>query len=101
MSTARLAVTSRPASGESAELLAGMRPSLQVDAVGLLCPIPVTRTAKAMKSLTPGEILELSADDRVVLIDVPNWCLSWRHAYLGFTEEPSGILHLFVRKGAP
>ena len=50
-----------------------------------------------MKTLRAGEILELVADDRVVLIDLPNWCRSWGHEYLG-NEEADGVLHLFVRK---
>ena len=70
----------------------------RVDAVGLLCPIPITRTAKAMKSLLPGEVLELLADDRVALIDLPNWCRSWKHRYLGH-EERNGVLSLLVEKG--
>ena len=69
----------------------------RLDAVGQLCPIPLTRTARRMKTLRAGEILELVADDRVVLIDLPNWCRSWGHEYLGH-EEAEGVLHLFVRK---
>ena len=68
-----------------------------MEAVGLLCPIPITRTARAMRDLRPGDVLEVRADDRVVLIDLPNWCRSWRHDYLGHVEQGS-VLHLFVRK---
>ena len=72
-------------------------PVMRVDAVGLLCPIPITRTARSMRDLRAGDVLELRADDRVVLIDLPNWCRSWRHQYLGHVER-DGVLHLFVRK---
>lgn len=72
-------------------------PSVRVDAVGLLCPLPITRTARRIKDLAPGEVLELCADDRVVLIDLPNWCRSWRHEYLGH-EERGSVLHFYVRK---
>jgi len=71
--------------------------AVRVEAVGRLCPIPITRTARAVRALAEGEVLELRADDRVVLIDLPNWCRSWRHDYLGHFEQ-AGILHLFVRK---
>lgn len=69
----------------------------RVEAVGLLCPIPITRTASAIRELRAGEVLEIRADDRVVLVDLPNWCRSWRHDYLGHVER-GRVLHLFVRK---
>jgi tRNA 2-thiouridine synthesizing protein A len=72
--------------------------AIRVQAVGLLCPIPITRTAKAIRTLAPGSVLELRADDRVVLIDLPNWCRSWGHRYLGH-REANGVLSLFVEKG--
>ena len=72
-------------------------PDVRVDAVGLLCPLPITRTARAMRECRPGGVLELLADDRVVLIDLPHWCRSWRHDYLGHVEAGS-VLRLFVRK---
>src|SRR5262245_52896505 len=75
-------------------------PAVRVDAVGLLCPIPITRTAGAIRTLGPGAVLELRADDRVVLIDLPNWCRSWRHRYLGH-REANGVLSLFVKKDGP
>ena len=68
-----------------------------VDAVGLLCPLPIVRTAGRVRDLAEGEVLELLADDPAVLIDIPNWCRAWRHEYLGH-EEAGGVLRLFVRK---
>ena len=70
-----------------------------VDAVGRLCPIPIAWTARKMRDLRPGDVLELRADDRVVLIDLPNWCRSWKHDYLGHEME-GGAYRLFVRKRA-
>ena len=69
-----------------------------VDAVGLLCPLPIARTAARVRELGEGEVLELLADDPLVLVDIPNWCRAWRHEYLGH-EEAEGILRLFVQKG--
>ena len=68
-----------------------------MEAVGLLCPVPITRTARVMRDLLPGDVVEVRADDRVVLIDLPNWCRSWRHDYLGHVER-GAVIHLYVRK---
>ena len=69
-----------------------------VDAVGLFCPIPIVRTAARARGLTPGQVLELRADDPVTLVDLPNWCLGAGHRYLGWTDEGSE-LRLFLEVG--
>jgi tRNA 2-thiouridine synthesizing protein A len=45
-----------------------------LDAKGLVCPLPVLRARKAMKSLRPGEILEIHATDPASRLDVPHFC---------------------------
>ena len=44
-----------------------------VDARGLLCPMPIVRTAKAMRGLASGEVLKVIATDRGAIADVPAW----------------------------
>ena len=45
----------------------------ELDARGLLCPMPIVKTAKAMKELAPGQVLKLVATDRGSLADIPAW----------------------------
>ncbi|MFQ5876943.1 MAG: sulfurtransferase TusA family protein [Acidobacteriota bacterium] len=74
------------------------RPDAVLDAVGLFCPVPIIRTAEAMKKMRPDGVLEVLSDDRVILIDMPAWCRSTGNTYLGsFRDGPE--YHLFVRKG--
>lgn len=47
-----------------------------VDARGLLCPLPVIRTAQRIREIPPGSILVLLADDAGILQDLPAWCRS-------------------------
>lgn len=68
-----------------------------LDTLGLWCPVPILRTAERMRSMPAGAILEVLSDDRVILLDMPAWCLSAGHEYLGYREEP-GEWRLFVRK---
>ena len=74
------------------------RPDRIVDAVGLLCPLPVIRTGKAVAEMRVGEVLELIADDRGVLADIPDWCTGHGHSYLGNHTE-GRVYHLYLRKG--
>jgi tRNA 2-thiouridine synthesizing protein A len=49
-------------------------PGIVLDAKGLVCPLPVLRARKAMKSLAVGEILEIHATDPASRLDVPHFC---------------------------
>jgi len=73
-------------------------PDERLDTVGLFCPIPIIKTAARMRGMKPGDVLEILSDDRVILVDLPNWCKSTGHAFLGYHEQ-SREMHLFVRKG--
>ncbi len=68
-----------------------------LDAIGLYCPVPVMLTAEKIATMRPGEVLEVHADDRVVLLDMPAWCLSTGHTYLGSLEETEHW-RLYVRR---
>ena len=42
---------------------ATIRPDSTLDATGLLCPLPVLKARRALKSVPPGGILEVLATD--------------------------------------
>jgi tRNA 2-thiouridine synthesizing protein A len=69
-----------------------------LDVLGLFCPVPIVRTAETMRRLRPGQVLEVVSDDRVILIDMPAWCASHGHEYLGARPDGSGW-RLLVRHG--
>jgi tRNA 2-thiouridine synthesizing protein A len=50
-----------------------------IDARGLLCPLPVLKLRKRLKSLAPGQCAELLADDPAAVIDVPHFCTESGH----------------------
>jgi tRNA 2-thiouridine synthesizing protein A len=43
----------------------------RLDLTGLKCPLPALRTAKALKRLSPGELLEVHCTDPLAVIDIP------------------------------
>ena len=48
----------------------------QVDARGLSCPMPIVKTAQAMKSVSPGALLEVLATDPGSVKDFTAWAKS-------------------------
>ncbi len=73
-------------------------PDVRLDTVGLYCPVPIIKTQARIRSMQPGEVLEIASDDRVILLDMPAWCRSTGHEYLGACEAAGEILLLYVRK---
>jgi tRNA 2-thiouridine synthesizing protein A len=44
----------------------------KLDLTGLKCPLPALKTRKALKSLQPGDRLEVHCTDPLSVIDIPN-----------------------------
>jgi tRNA 2-thiouridine synthesizing protein A len=44
----------------------------KLDLTGLKCPLPALKTRKALKSITPGNFLEVHCTDPLSVIDIPN-----------------------------
>jgi len=74
-----------------------MKADHSLDCVGLYCPMPIVKTAEKIKELKPGEVLEVVADDEGIKQDMPAWCQTTGHEFLG-TEEEGGEIKVYVRK---
>ncbi|MFT7254828.1 MAG: tRNA 2-thiouridine synthesizing protein A [Paracoccaceae bacterium] len=74
-----------------------MKFDLDIDAIGLLCPLPVLRLRKRIAALTSGQIARLMADDPAAQIDVPHFCAEQGHIYLGSDPLSQGTAY-FVQK---
>lgn len=79
-----------------AAYLAGM--ANELDATGLLCPLPVLKARKRLQNLSAGEILTLRADDPAAVVDVPHFCAEAGHDLLS-AEDDSGVQIYVIRKG--
>ena len=44
----------------------------KLDLTGLKCPLPALKTRKALKTLLPGDFLEVHCTDPLSVIDIPN-----------------------------
>ncbi len=74
-----------------------MRADQSIDCVGLYCPMPIVKTAEKIKQLKLGEVLEVIADDKGIKQDMPAWCESIGHEFLGMEEEGREI-RVYVKK---
>ena len=75
-----------------------IKATVVVDARGLLCPMPIVKTAKAMKGLAAGEVLKVIATDRGSIADIPAWAETTGNQLLEWHEEGDNFI-FFVRKG--
>ena len=63
----------------------------EIDAAGLLCPLPVLKARKRLKTMQRGETLRLIATDPAAVVDVPHYCREAGHEFLGVTLSPPGF----------
>ncbi|SPJ23697.1 sulfurtransferase TusA family protein [Palleronia abyssalis] len=69
-----------------------------LDATGLLCPLPVLKARKRLQTLSPGQILRMRADDPAAVVDVPHFCAEAGHTMLSRTETDAGVATYYIRK---
>ncbi len=74
-----------------------MKSDETLDCVGLYCPMPIVKTAKKIKELKRGQVLEVVADDKGIKQDMPAWCKATGNECLGM-EESGGEIKVYVKK---
>ena len=75
-----------------------MTVDLEIDAIGLLCPLPVLRARKRMQTLAPGAVVRLLADDPAAAIDVPHFCAEAGHDLLSSEALKDRVRAYTIRK---
>ncbi|WP_415403029.1 sulfurtransferase TusA family protein [Tateyamaria sp. SN3-11] len=71
-----------------------MDDQMTLDAVGLLCPLPVLKARKRLQSLATGQTLTLLADDPAAIVDVPHFCAEAGHTLL--SSDLDGPVQTYV-----
>ena len=69
-----------------------------LDAIGLLCPLPVLKARKRLKPLTIGSILGVHADDPAAVVDIPHFCQEAGHELVEIRDNSAHQVYL-IRKG--
>jgi tRNA 2-thiouridine synthesizing protein A len=67
-----------------------------LDLKGLSCPLPIAKTAQAIRDLQPGELIESLATDPGSVPDFGAWCTSTGNTLVEQTED-GGVFRFVIR----
>ncbi|KIC42648.1 preprotein translocase subunit TatB [Ruegeria sp. ANG-R] len=70
-----------------------------LDALGLLCPLPVLKARKRLKSIPAGGLLRVLADDPAAIIDVPHFCTEAGHTLVSQGSVDDYQVYLIRKSG--
>ena len=70
-----------------------------IDASGMLCPLPVLKARKRLLAMAPGRVLRLRATDPAAVVDVPHFCREAGHEFLAAMDD-GPVTAYFIRRGA-
>jgi len=68
-----------------------------LDLKGLSCPMPIAKTAQAIRALEPGQLIEALATDPGSVPDFAAWCSSTGNELVDQTEQ-DGVYRFVIRK---
>lgn len=68
-----------------------------LDVKGMACPLPIARTAKVMRDMASGEVLEVLATDPGSVPDFNAWSKSTGNPLLEHTET-DGVFRFLLEK---
>ena len=77
--------------------MTSVAPEVTLNLEGMLCPIPVVKVAQAFKTLEVGDVLEATASDPGVLIDIPAWARTTGNELISIGREEK-VVTFQVRK---
>jgi tRNA 2-thiouridine synthesizing protein A len=70
--------------------------AMSLDLKGLSCPMPIVKTAKAMKGLAPGQLVEVFATDPGSVPDFKAWSQATGNPLVEASQE--GAVYRFILK---
>ena len=68
-----------------------------LDVKGLACPLPIAKTAQAIRELASGDVIEVLATDPGSVPDFEAWSENTGHDLLEHTEA-EGVFRFVIRK---
>lgn len=74
-----------------------IKTDVKLNLEGLMCPMPIVRVSKAIQDINLGAVIEATATDPGVLIDIPSWARTSGNEVIKIEREGK-IVHFFVRR---
>jgi tRNA 2-thiouridine synthesizing protein A len=72
--------------------------NLEVDAIGLHCPLPLLRLKKALLEIESGEVIKMLATDPAAHLDIGVYSEQSGHQLLDFLKQDSGQQIFYIKK---
>ena len=67
-----------------------------LDCLGMICPLPVLRTKKALADMVTGQILKIRATDLGAEFDIPTFAKQTGHELLA-TEKQDDVFIFYLK----
>ncbi|PTL90042.1 sulfurtransferase TusA [Halomonas litopenaei] len=71
----------------------------ELDTSGLFCPEPIMMMHNAVRDMSPGQVLKVTATDPATTRDVPKFCLFLGHELVEHRSLEDGSHFYFIRLG--
>jgi tRNA 2-thiouridine synthesizing protein A len=71
---------------------------VEVDARGLMCPLPLLRLKKALQALESGKVVRLLTTDPAAVLDVGVFIEQANHSLIDRQQDAGGLCFM-IRKG--
>lgn len=69
----------------------------EIDALGLLCPLPVLKLRKQLNACVSGDEVHILADDPVAVIDIPHFCKQTGHIFVSAEKLTNDATKYIIR----
>lgn len=69
----------------------------ELDCLGMICPLPVLRTKKALADMLSGQILKIKANDRGVEQDIPTFAKQTGNELVA-TERAAEVFTFYLKR---
>lgn len=74
--------------------------TIELDLIGLLCPLPVLKSRRALQGLAPGALLVVAASDPMAAIDIPHMCAQDGHRLVESRQDGRRLVFV-IERGDP
>jgi len=74
-----------------------VKADVTADIVYMMCPMHLLKLQELIKTLEPGQVLEILTDYDGALEDIPSWCEKTGNEFLGI-EETEDFYRFYIRK---
>jgi tRNA 2-thiouridine synthesizing protein A len=72
-------------------------PITELDCIGLLCPLPVLKSRRALRGMAEGARLSVRSTDPMAVIDIPHMCATDGHTLIEQRRDGETTVFLIAR----